>query len=579
MSFLNSTGFVIVSFLAFTVLVAIISYFKSKGVNEGSGSGYYLAGRSLSGIVIAGSLIMTDLSAVQLIGNNGQSVNVGMGVFAAQGLGFSGMILAAIFLIPKYLKAGISTMPEFYEIRFDKFTRNLVTCLMIINYAVIMIPSALYAGAQVFINIFGVDKALHLSYFGTMVVLCIVIAIIGSIYAIFGGLKAIAVSDTINGVGMLIGGVLVTIFSIIFLSTALGGDSSFLDGLDKFLHTDPAMMNAVNEATSNEPWWPWPVILTGLTINNLYYWGCDQAIVQRAFGAKSLAHAQKGMIYAGLLTLVTPFFLVLPGIIAKFIFPGTDFTTNGDTAFPMLIAATLPKPILGFFAACMFGAILSTFNSMLNSACTIFAMNIYKDGFNKKADDRQIIKAGKIFGTVVAVCATAISPFLAYVDGIFTWMNAAIGLFSMPILVLTLYAIFSKRAPRNIGKTIIPVHIVLYVLLYYVLPHFIPIFGQVHYMYYYVVLFVIDFAIAGIMTKLNPLDSDFILADNAPKGMDMAPWKFRKHAIAATLAITAVIYMVFSPLGFGKSDQTTWERHQQAQAAAADVVPTAENAS
>ena len=571
MDFLNSTSFTLLSFVLFTVLVAVISYFKSKGVNENAGSGYYLAGRSLSGIVIAGSLIMTDLSAVQLIGNNGQSVNVGMGVFAAQGLGFSGMILAAVFLIPKYLKAGISTMPEFYEIRFDKFTRNLVTCLMIINYSFIMIPSALYAGAQVFINIFGVDQALHLSYFETMVVLCIVIALIGSIYAIFGGLKAIAVSDTINGVGMLIGGILVTIFALLFLSSTLGGNGTLLDGLDKFLHTDPAMMNAWNEATSNEPWWPWPVIFTGLTINNLYYWGCDQAIVQRAFGAKSMAHAQKGMIYAGLLTLITPFFLVFPGIIAKFVFPGTDFSSNGDIAFPMLIAQTLPKPILGFFAACMFGAILSTFNSMLNSACTIFAMNIYKDGFNKNASDRQIIKAGKIFGTVVAICATAISPFLAYVDGIFTWMNAAIGLFSMPILVLTLFAIFSKRAPRYVGKVMIPIHIVLYILLYYILPNFIPALGKVHYMYWYVVLFAVDFLIAWTMTKLHPLQQAFIMPENAPQGMDLSPWKYRKHAIAATLAITAIIYILFSPLCFGKSEQTTWERHQQSQATAMEV--------
>lgn len=571
MGFLNSSAFTAITFALFTVLVAVISYFKSKGVNEQKESGYYLAGRSLTGIVIAGSLIMTDLSAVQLIGNNGQSVTVGMGVFAAQGLGFSGMVLAAIFLIPKYLKAGISTMPEFYELRFDKFTRNLVTALMIVNYSFIMIPSALYAGAQVFINIFEVDKALNLSYFGTMVLLCIIIAIIGSIYAIFGGLKAIAVSDTINGCGMLIGGVLVTIFALIFLSNTLGGNGTFFDGLDKFLHTDPAMMNAWNEATSNEPWWPWPVIFTGLTINNLYYWGCDQAIVQRAFGAKSMAHAQKGMIYAGILTLVTPFFLVFPGIIAKFAFPGTDFTTNGDTAFPMLIAATMPKPILGFFAACMFGAILSTFNSMLNSACTIFSLNIYQDGFRPNATDAQVIRVGKIFGTIVAICATAISPFLAYVDGIFTWMNAAIGLFSMPILILTLFAVFSKRAPRNVGKVIIPVHIVLYALLYYILPRFIPVFGKVHYMYWYVVLFAVDFLVAWIMTKTHPLEQAFKMPENAPEGMDLSPWKFRKHAIIATLTITAVIYIVFSPLCFGKSEQTTWQRHQQAQAAAADV--------
>ena len=562
MSFFNSMGFTAVSFLAFTVLVAVIAYFYSRNQDESTEGGYYLAGRSLTGIVIAGSLIMTDLSAVQLIGNNGQAVKAGMGVFAAQGLGFSGMILAALILIPRYLKAGISTMPEFYEIRYDKFTRNMITIIMMLSYIIVMLPSTLFAGAQVFITIFHVDELLGMSYMATLTILCIVIAIIGSIYAIFGGLKAIAVSDTINGIGMLIGGIVVTIVGLVFLSSTMGGDGSFMDGLDKFLHTDPAMMNAVNEAGSNEPWWPWPILLTGLTVNNLYYWGCDQAIVQRAFGARSMAHAQKGMIYAGLLTLITPIFLVFPGIIAKFAFPDVDFMANGDIAFPMLIDAVLPKPILGFFAACVFGAILSTFNSMLNSACTIFALNIYADIINPNADDMQVVKTGKIFGAIVAVIATIISPFLASADGILSWLNMALGLFNTPVLVITLFAIFSKRAPRNLAKIVVPVHIVLYMLANYVLPNVIPFFGTVHYLYYTFGLFILDVIIALVMTKMNPLEEEYILPENPPKGMDLSPWKYRIHATVVTLVITAIIYLIFSPLGLGKSDETTWERYQ-----------------
>lgn len=571
MGFFNSMGFTITSFLVFTALVAVLAYFYSRNQDESTEGGYYLAGRSLTGLVIAGSLVMTDLSAVQLIGNNGQAVKVGMGVFAAQGLGFSGMILAALLLIPRYLKAGISTMPEFYEIRYDKFTRNMITIIMMLSYIIVMLPSTLFAGAQVFITIFHVDELLGLSYMGTLTILCIVIAIIGSIYAIFGGLKAIAFSDTVNGVGMLIGGIIVTIVGLIFLSSSLGGDGSFLDGVDKFLHTDPAMMNAINEAGSNEPWWPWPILLTGLTVNNLYYWGCDQAIVQRAFGARSMAHAQKGMIYAGLLTLITPVFLVFPGIIAKFVFPGVDFMSNGDIAFPMLIDAVLPKPVLGFFAACVFGAILSTFNSMLNSACTIFALNIYADMINPEADDLHVVKVGKIFGAIVAVIATAISPFLASADGILSWLNMALGLFNTPILVITLFAIFAKRAPRNLAKVVVPVHIVLYLLANYLLPTVIPFFGTVHYLYYTFVLFIFDVLLALLLTKLHPLEEEFILPVNPPKGMDLSPWKYRIHATVITLVLTGIIYLIFSPLCLGKSDTTTWERYQNSMDNAAVV--------
>lgn len=565
MSFFNSMTFMILSFLAFTILVAVISYFKSKGVNEGGEAGYYLAGRSLPGIVIAGSLIMTDLSAMQLVGNNGQSVIVGMGVFAAQGLGFSGMILAALFLIPRYLHCGITTMPEFYEQRYDKFTRNLITIIMMVNYIVVMLPSALYAGAQVFIKIFHFDDIFGLSYFQALVIMCVAIAIVGSIYAIFGGLKAIAVSDTINGCGMLIGGIMVTLFGFIFLSNSLGGNGTMLDGVEKFISTKPELMNAINEAGSNEPWWPWPALMTGLVINNLYYWGCDQAIVQRAFGAKSLAEAQKGMILAGLLTLVTPFFLVLPGIIANLSYPNVDFYENGDIAFPMLMSDSLPKVFLGFFAACIFGAVLSTFNSFLNSASTIFAINIYKGTFHENATDKEVISVGKKFGLIIAIISTVISPFLLYAGGIFTWVNSMIGMFSIPILVLTLLAIYSKRAPRNIGKILIPLHIVAYSLVTFIFPHYFEFFGKVFYMYWYVFFFALDFLIAFIATKRHPLEKDFELKENPPKQMDMKPWRFRKQAIIATLALTAAFYIVFSPLCLGKSKTTTWQQYQQYQ--------------
>lgn len=567
MGFLNSFQFMMISFVGFTALVAVISYFKSRGVIEGNKNGYYLAGRTLPGIVIAGSLIMTDLSAMQLVGNNGQSVIVGMGVFAAQGLGFSGMVLAALFLIPKYLRCGITTMPEFYELRYDKFTRNLVTIIMMVNYIIVMIPSALYAGSQVFIQIFQFDKMFGLSYFGALVVLCVLISIVGSIYAICGGLKAIAVSDTVNGVGMLIGGIAITLFGFVFLSNTLGGDGTMMDGVVKFATKDPAMMNAINEWNSNEPWWPWPAVIVGLTINNLYYWGCDQAIVQRAFGAKSLAHAQKGMIYAGLMTLITPFFLVVPGIIARYTYPNVDFYSNGDIAFPMLISDCMPKVFLGFFAACVFGAILSTFNSFLNSASTIFAINIYKGALRKDATDLQVISFGKKMGIVIAVFSTAIASFLMYAGGIFTWVNSAIGIFSIPILVLTLLAVFSKRVPRYIGKIIIPLHIVAYVLVNYILPHYSTFFDSVFYMYWYAFFFALDFLIAWIAIKVHPLAEDFVLKENPPEGMDLSPWKHRKIAIAITLACTAVFYIIFSPLCLGKSDQTTWQRYQEYQKA------------
>lgn len=549
----------VLTFLVLTCLVAVLTYFKSKETDKDSGKGYFMADRSLSGIVIAVSIIMTDLSAVQLIGNNGQSVRVGIGVFATQGLGCTGLMITAIFLMPKYLKAGISTIPDLYSLRFDKFTRTLLMGIMILNYTVIMIPTALYAGAQVFLTIFDIRKYLKLSEFQTIFVIIVAISIIGTVYTVLGGLKAIAISDTIYGIGMMIGGCLVTYFGIRFLSQSGG----FLDGLEKFVTTDPAMLNAWNEAGSNEPWWPWPVLFTGLTVMNVQYFGCDQAMMQRAFGAKSLEHAQKGLLYAGLLSLLTPVFLVIPGIIANFSFPGTDWVTQGDAAFPMLIAACLPKSILGFFAACVFGAVLSTYDSMLNSASTIFAYNIYKENINPDASEQKVVKVGKTCGIIVAVVATVISPLLIFAQGLSTWLLTALGIFNCPILVLTLVALYSKWAPKNIAKVMVPVHIVLYVMLCYILPKFIGFFGKVHYLYWTFVLFFVDLGVVWIMTKKNPLKEEFELPHNPPENMDMTPWKHRKFAVLLTLLIILMIYVIFSPLSLGKSDKTTWERYQE----------------
>ncbi|MFR7450437.1 MAG: sodium:solute symporter family transporter [Butyricicoccus sp.] len=231
MNFLNSYSFVAISFVLFTGLVAFISWWKTRGDNLQSESGYYLAGHSLPAIVVAGSLVMTDLSAEQLVGNNGQSVRVGITTFATQGLSWSGLVIAAVLLLPVFLKHGMTTLPEFFEKRYDATVRRVVSIIMLLSFILIMLPTILYAGAQVFVNIFHVDELFGISTFAAVAIMCVLISIVGSIYAIFGGLKAIAVSDTLNGVGMLICGMLVPILGLVFLSSQTGGSGSLLDGL------------------------------------------------------------------------------------------------------------------------------------------------------------------------------------------------------------------------------------------------------------------------------------------------------------------------------------------------------------
>lgn len=566
MNFINSMAFTVITFVGFTALVALISWWKTRGDNLDTQDGYYLAGRDLTGPVIAGSLLMTNLSAEQLVGNNGQAVRVGMSTMGWEVTSAIALVILAFVLMPKYLKTGLTTIPQFFEQRFDAGTRRLVSIIVLLSYVVIMLPNILYAGAEVFVNIFGLDKMLGISYFAAIAIVCVATAIVGSIYAIFGGLKAIALSDSINGLGLIVGGLLVPVFGMMFLSGQLGGDGSFLDGMDKFLHTDPAYLNSINEATAPEPWLPWPLLLTGLLVNNMYYWATNQSIIQRAFGAKNLKEAQKGAVFAGFLKIMTPLIIVVPGVICALAYPGQDWG-NGNSAYPMLVAEVMPKPVLGFFAAVMFGAILSSFNSVLNSASTIYALDIHRPIFNPTASDSRMVKIGQNFGTIVAVISTVMSPFMLYMSGITTFVNSMFAAFNTPIFVCLLCGFFWKRVPSNAAKIIIPVHVVLYVILQFGLRNFIPALHDIHYLYFTAILFVFDMVLMWVIVKVNPRPTDFELYD--AKAVDMTPWKTGKFWATVTLLIMVGAYIIFSPLGFGKSETSTYERYLESNATAA----------
>ena len=563
MQFLNSLTFTAITFVAFTALVAIISWWKTRGDNLDTQDGYYLAGRGLTGPVIAGSLLMTNLSAEQLVGNNGQAVRVGMSTMGWEVTSAIALVILAFVLMPKYLQTGLTTVPQFFEERYDAGTRRLVSIIVLLSYVVIMLPNILYAGAEVFVNIFGLDKVLGISYFAAIAIVCVATAIVGSIYAIFGGLKAIALSDSINGLGLIVGGLLVPIFGLMFLSGQLGGDGSFLDGFDKFLHTDPVYLNSINEYNSPEPWLPWPLLLTGLLVNNMYYWATNQSIIQRTFGAKNLKEAQKGAVFAGFLKIMTPLIIVVPGVICALAYPGQDWG-NGNSAYPMLVSEVMPKPVLGFFAAVMFGAILSSFNSVLNSASTIYALDIHRPIFNPAASDAHMVKVGQNFGTVVAIISTIMSPFMLYMTGITTFVNSAFAAFNTPIFVCLLCGFFWKKVPSIAAKIVIPVHVVLYFLLQFVLRNMIPALNDIHYLYFTAVLFVFDMLLMWVIVKKSPRPEDFVLHD--AKAVDMTPWKNGKIWATITLLVMVAAYIIFSPLGFGKSETSTFERYQANQA-------------
>jgi solute:Na+ symporter, SSS family len=544
--------FVVISFIGFTALVGIISYFKSKGDNLSTKDGYFLAGRTLSGVVIAGSLMLTNLSTEQLIGQSGQSFRSNMGPMAWEATSCLALTFLALWFLPKYLQIGITTVPEFLENRYDSLTKRIISILFLLGYLFTYLPTVLYSGALVLNQIFGVDKIFGVTQFQGVIITVVALGIVSSIYAIFGGLKAVAVSDTVNSVGLLIGGFMVPILAIF----ALGQNDGFIAGVRNLINMVPAeKWNAINPVDALPPMVPWPILFTGMLFNNLFYWCTNQTIIQRALGAKNLKEAQKGAILAGFLKLVTPWFIVLSGIIAyrMYMNPSEGFFTetqisnlaqNGDLAYSTLVLSVMPKPLLGFFAAVLFGAILSSFDSALNSSSTMYTLDIHREVFNRNATDEQLIKVGKIFGTGLALVSILVAPLVSFAPtGLYDFLQECFGFYSMPILAIVIVGLASKRVPASAPKIVLVFHIILYTL-----SKFLPL--QVHYLYVLSVLFPLDVLVMLLVGKLHPRKTDYILPES--HAVDLTPWKYAKPCAACSIILMLAEYLLFSPVGLAK---------------------------
>ena len=388
------------------------------------------------------------------------------------------------------------------------------------------------------------------SKFVAVAVLCLIIGIIGGCYAIFGGLKAVAVSDTINGIGLIIGGLMIPFLGFAALSAATGGDG-IMDGIRYIIEADPAKLNAINAWDAPEPEVPWPLIITGMFFNNLYWWCTNQSFVQRALAAKSLKEGQKGAIFCGFLKCLGPLYLVIPGLIAFYLPTIQDKLTAAgssaiDFAYPALIAEIVPAPVMGFFAAVMFGAILSSFNSVLNSASTMFTLDLYRSTINPTASDVKCVKVGKIYGTIAGCVSIVIAPFIMNAGGITTFLNSMSQFVSLPVLCTILGIFMFKHIPKYTPKVITIFHVVCYGAFLLLKPCYPGSENPIHYLYAMAVLFPIELIIMWWLNKYRPGESYEIQDVGA---VDLTPWKYR-HVVSAIGILLAIgIYILFSPLG------------------------------
>lgn len=517
----------VLTFVGFTVFVAFYAWFRLRRDKLDSTDGYFLGGRSLTGIVIAGSMLLTNISTEHLIGMNGSSYKNGFIVVAWEVTSALALVVAALYFIPKYLRMGLTTIPEYLEKRFDKTTRSFIALFLVVSFVVTLLPIVLYTGAINLESIFNISEVLDVTKSEGLWITVVAIGVVGSLYAIFGGLKAVAVSDTVNGFGLLIGGLLVPVLALYNI-----GDGHIIDGLVKVYETAPEKFNVIGARDSVMPF---GVLFTGLIINQLYFWGMNQTIIQRAFGAKNLKEAQKGLLYTGVLKILVPIIIVLPGVIGYYYF-GDSLYENQDFIYPALIKKVLPLSFVGFFAAVVMGAVLSTFNSVLNSAATIFSIDVYKRLINKEANEKRLVWIGRATSCTLAILAILSAPLVADApDGLYQLLQQLNGIFFIPIASIIIAGFFVKKVSATGAKVALFFGLVFYLLTTFVLKvniHFIHIWG---------IEFILNMIIMLVVSHYYPRTT-FNDQMDALK-VDMKRWKYAYHLSAFLVIVTLLIYI------------------------------------
>ena len=525
--------FSLASFVIIVILVWFFAYKRSRSVDTSGSEGFFMGGRSLTAFPIAGTIIMTNLSTEQIVGQNGQSYHAGMEVMAWEVTAGIAIVALAMIFLPKYFKYGINTVSDFIEIRYDTTTKRIISILFIITYMTSFLPVVLYSGSLVFNKIFHVDELLGIRPIVAIILVAFIIGIVGILYLLMGGLSLSANSDTVYGVGLLVCGLLIPILGILKL-----GHGNFIGGIDSIVDRTPWLLNSIGSIDSAVI--PWPTLFTGMLFNNLYFWCTNQMIVQKALSGKNLAEAQKGAFLVGVFKVFGALFLVFPGIVARNLL-GDSLLSNPDNAYPALVVEVLPQVLYGVFAAVIFGAILSSFAGALNATATLFSLDFYKPIINKKADDHKIARAGKVVTVTVGIIAVLVAPLISFAPaGLYQFVQEFNGLYNMPLLIIILLAFYSKKVTAFSAKVTIVFHIILYALSKVFL-------ANIHFLYVLSILFFLDLLVMLVISKLKP-EGDFVLESFDTK-VDIQPWKYSKVTAVVIVVLVVLTYLAFSPLG------------------------------
>lgn len=510
----------IIVFVVYCVVVIGLGLWVSrekKGVKKDA-KDYFLASKALPWWAVGASLIAANISAEQFIGMSGSGFALGMGIASYEFMAALTLVLVAAYFLPIYLHRGIYTMPQFLEHRFGKTVKTVMAIFWLVVFVFVNLTSILYLGALAIHSLVGVDLIWGIIF----------LAAFAAIYSLYGGLKAVAWTDIIQVVFLVAGGLVTT-----YVAFDLLGDGNFMEGVNRLLEKvgpssadnrfdmiieKGAILIPDGSGGMKDAWIDLPsisVLVGGLWVANLYYWGCNQYIIQRALASKSVDQAQKGLVFAGFLKIIIPFIVVIPGMIAYVLFTyypdlvpslTTDMmgaakdaagnvisVVKPDKAYPTLLSL-IPDGIKGLAFAALVAAIVSSLASMMNSISSIFTLDIYKPYIHKNVSEHGQVLVGRITSVVALIIAIIIAPVLSNLDQAFQFIQEFTGFVSPGALAIFLAGFFYKKANSAGALAAAAGTFVFSVIFKFLLPE-VPFMNRMGYTFLLCCLLIVLFAV------------------------------------------------------------------------------------
>lgn len=439
-------------FAAYAALILGVGLWVSRekeGVQKNA-EDYFLASKSLPWWAIGSSLIAANISAEQFIGMSGSGFALGLAIASYEWMAAFTLIIVGKYFLPIFIEKGIYTIPEFVEKRFSTNLKTILAVFWIALYVFVNLTTVLYLGGLALETILGID----------MMYAIIGLALFAAAYSVYGGLSAVAWTDVIQVVFLILGGVVTTYLALNTVSDGAG----VWQGLKTIYHAAPERFVMILDK-SNPEYMNLPgigVLVGGLWVANIYYWGFNQYIIQRTLAAKSLKEAQKGILLAAVLKLIIPLIVVVPGIAAYVMvndpaimerlgasgLQNLPSISTADRAYPWLLQF-LPAGLKGLALAALAAAIVSSLASMLNSTSTIFTMDIYKQYINKNADDKTTVNVGRLSAGIALIIAVIMAPLLGGIDQAFQFIQEYTGVVSPGILAVFVLGLFWKKTTNK----------------------------------------------------------------------------------------------------------------------------------